>query len=286
MSPENVRYLIIPDVHGRTFWRHMVEECLKNHPHIKIIFLGDYLDPYQYEGITQEDAIEVFDEIIELKHQYPDRIILLLGNHDLHYVMNDRRGCRMDYRNKGRIVDTFRKEFDNFDLCWFDEIAGKNIIFSHAGFTRGWLNHRMKWINPEMLDRYTSNEIYYSIDYRMIKETDWKDLLKRSHIFSDVSYYRGGDDSFSSFLWTDVNEMIEAADPINAMQIFGHSQQEKDPVKYKDFYCLDCRKPFLLTDDVAVRTEYYLALDDNTAEIDERMKKKAESLSKYTGFFM
>ena len=40
--------IIIPDVHGRTFWRQAVNDYLgKEH----ILFLGDYLDPYAYEGI-------------------------------------------------------------------------------------------------------------------------------------------------------------------------------------------------------------------------------------------
>ena len=45
--------IVIPDVHGRTFWRQAVNEYLgKEH----ILFLGDYLDPYTYEGITPTDA--------------------------------------------------------------------------------------------------------------------------------------------------------------------------------------------------------------------------------------
>lgn len=32
--------LIIPDVHGRTFWKYAIDK------YDKVIFLGDYLDPY------------------------------------------------------------------------------------------------------------------------------------------------------------------------------------------------------------------------------------------------
>ena len=39
--------LIIPDIHGRTFWK----ECIKCREYDEIIFLGDYLDPYSFEGI-------------------------------------------------------------------------------------------------------------------------------------------------------------------------------------------------------------------------------------------
>ena len=34
----------------------------------------------------------------------------------------------------------------------------------------------------------------------------------------------------------------------NVYQVFGHTQQESEPVITKHYACLDCRKAFLLTD--------------------------------------
>mgnify|MGYP006379875163 FL=1 len=48
------KILIVPDVHGRKFW-HKAEELINEVD--KIIFLGDYLDPYFWEGITFETAM-------------------------------------------------------------------------------------------------------------------------------------------------------------------------------------------------------------------------------------
>lgn len=76
------KVLIIPDVHGRPFWRKAKE---KINSVDKVVFLGDYLDPYGYEGITRENAIEEFKEIIQFKVDNPDKVILLLGNHDCAY---------------------------------------------------------------------------------------------------------------------------------------------------------------------------------------------------------
>ena len=50
----NKKILIIPDVHGRTFW----ESALKSGDYEKIVFLGDYTDPYEMEGITNRDALK------------------------------------------------------------------------------------------------------------------------------------------------------------------------------------------------------------------------------------
>ena len=49
------RLVIIPDVHGRGFWRKAVSE----NPGGEFIFLGDYLDPYRDEGVTTEEGPSV-----------------------------------------------------------------------------------------------------------------------------------------------------------------------------------------------------------------------------------
>lgn len=43
------KILIIPDVHGRTFWKYAIDNIDK---YDKVIFLGDYLDPYFWEVIS------------------------------------------------------------------------------------------------------------------------------------------------------------------------------------------------------------------------------------------
>lgn len=45
------KILIVGDVHGRTFWqeaKNLINEM------DRVIFLGDYLDPYSYEGVSRE----------------------------------------------------------------------------------------------------------------------------------------------------------------------------------------------------------------------------------------
>ena len=58
---------IVPDVHGRIFWKKLKRKARFN----KIVFLGDYLDPYPHEFATgdvdkeRKRAIDNFQEIIE-----------------------------------------------------------------------------------------------------------------------------------------------------------------------------------------------------------------------------
>ena len=55
--------LIVPDVHGRTFWEGPVDRFM--HQVDKIIFLGDYLDPYPKEtDVELENVLDNFEKII------------------------------------------------------------------------------------------------------------------------------------------------------------------------------------------------------------------------------
>lgn len=126
--------IVIPDVHGRTFWRQAVYEYLgKEH----ILFLGDYLDPYTYEGITPTDAYKVFHEIIELKKVHPEDITLLLGNHDLHYLNPDMEGGRLDYQRREQIIKDITDNADLFRIAESTAIGGKNSRRSKSGMASG-----------------------------------------------------------------------------------------------------------------------------------------------------
>lgn len=73
-----MKILVLPDMHGRQFWR---KPCENVEMYDKIIFLGDYLDPYDFENVSVENAIDNFKEIIELKEKHTSKTVLLLGNH-------------------------------------------------------------------------------------------------------------------------------------------------------------------------------------------------------------
>jgi predicted MPP superfamily phosphohydrolase len=76
------KILILPDIHGRPFWKDAVEKHFDECD--KIVFLGDYLDAYPNEEITRKQEKNNFSEIISFKEKNADKVVLLLGNHDLH----------------------------------------------------------------------------------------------------------------------------------------------------------------------------------------------------------
>ena len=241
------QWLIIPDIHGRQFWKDAVSQYEDKVE--KIIFLGDYLDPYDYEGITRKDAIRNFEEIIDYKINNKDKVVLLLGNHDLHYWSKEfHTRSRYDSSNAYHIIEDFKTHRSLFELAHEETIGDKKYLFSHAGLMNSWVERNKKVIDEITPDRLT--RLLYSAD--------------GVRALTDVSNYRSwfGEDS-GSIVWSDVREKIDLDDSIeyniipNAdsivegydYQIFGHTQQNKDPMITDKWACLDCRKAFILDED-------------------------------------
>ena len=63
----------IGDIHGMESWRDIVEK----HYDSKIVFMGDYLDPYGY--VTRENQLMNLCSIISLKMNRPHDVVLLEG---------------------------------------------------------------------------------------------------------------------------------------------------------------------------------------------------------------
>lgn len=220
------KILVVPDVHGRTFW-HKAKEIINDVD--KVVFLGDYLDPYPSEGITKEQAIEEFKDIIQFKKDNMDKVILLLGNHDCAYAYNFGSASRYDYKNEDTIKELFNNNKELFQLYYLHD----KYLFSHAGITNYWLS---KYFNVT-IDEFLS--------------------LPESEIIPKLwtcSIVRGGYDETGSMIWSDVRELDREE---TYYQIFGHTQLISDPIIKDKWACLDCRKVCILD------TEYGLPLDIN-----------------------
>lgn len=230
--------IIIPDVHGRDFWKKPVEEFLgKEH----ILFLGDYPDPYDDEPITGADALTQFEQIVWLKEKHPDSVTLLLGNHDIHYLTEKGRGGRYDYIRASQIKSLILDHSGLFQLAHTAEIGGKKFLFSHAGILAGWLDY-----NKEYLDAATPDSIVSVLNGMWVHRSSRPVLFS---ILADVPASRWGRAVYGSPTWSDVDDMrTDAPELPGYYQVFGHSQQEADPVITDYFACLDCRKAFRLTD--------------------------------------
>lgn len=229
--------LVIPDVHGRVFWKGAVEQYSDCRD---IVFLGDYHDPYPRERIPIQDSLENFREIIKFARAHSN-VTLLLGNHDLHYLCDFGETCRMDFNNYEQIKALILDNIDLFKIIHHIDINGQRVVFTHAPILVEWLHH---------LDAPGDiTQLGLLLNQLPKQAADKPDTLLQW--FNFVSSYRGGCDRFGSPVWADMREakgyLIQTAD----YSIFGHTQLT-EAVITRTWANLDCRRAFLVAPDLTI----------------------------------
>jgi len=232
--------IILPDIHGRTFWKGAVAQKEANE---KVIFLGDYLEPYSnYEPITHKDAYLNFLEILEYKKNHIDDCVLLLGNHDFACISDDMISCRHDYKNGKRNTKLFNDNMSLFRLIYVVKCGKKQTyMLSHAGVHYAWVDSVIDDFSNDPEDICKQINAYF----------DMPDNEKRKYerrCLNVVSKYRAGwmGGPFGSCIWADVREWEDKEVFPNTYQIFGHTQLSEGPIITDWFAELDCRCAFRL----------------------------------------
>ena len=260
-------YLVISDIHGRKFWRQAIANNIEQVD--KVIFLGDYLDPYPEEIMRAQimmapelmecndfydaqNLLKVLEDIIELKKNEPDKYILLTGNHSDSYIWSKfHAATRTDYRHWEKYHKFFSQNLEYFNLVWIEN----DTIFSHAGISEGWaeefLYHYMDYDGNVSLEKDSS--VFEAA--RVLKDTPLKNFnVHYIKAISNISYYRNGDSSYGSCEWADLREHIDMKSSITEIvpkgepgiyQVFGHTQLNSEPIITDKWACLDCRKAFI-----------------------------------------
>lgn len=233
-----MKIIVIPDTHGRTFWKKAVEKASEND---FIVFLGDYLDPYPWERISRKEAIENFKEILEFKKQSSSNVVLLFGNHDLHYINDEYYGSRMDTVNWEEIHNIYVDNWHEFHLFASFVLSDKRYIFSHAGILKQWLED-CDYSVP------TNDDELYALYNKLSTEFYNQDVELFDNLFK-ISNYRGGWHRHGSMVWADVHEHDDTPLYENVVQIFGHTQLQSEPVIGNYIADLDVRKAFVIYED-------------------------------------
>lgn len=161
-----MKTISLGDIHGRdvwkfilfgscyeyTMWRTAVEEGAPvdwddNMPflgHDKIVFVGDYVDSFD---VPSSVILYNLKEIIDLKQKLGDRVVLLLGNHDIQYFVKGKRcsGHRIELQHD--LEQLFNEHLDLFQMAY----QHKDHLWTHAGVSQSWLNElREELHDPEM----------------------------------------------------------------------------------------------------------------------------------------
>ena len=194
----NKRIIAIGDTHGRNTWKILINL----HKFDKLIFIGDYFDS---DHVLFEDQLNNFLDILEFKRQNPDKVILLIGNHDFQYMKQYSDGetySGYQLKNSKMIEHAFSTALSE-GLLQMCHIEG-NIIFTHAGVTKTWCEDM-------------------NIDFDNLENSINSKLTESPSPFRFRGFDPYGDDVCQSPIW--VRPQSLAADHIDGYrQVVGHTR--------------------------------------------------------------
>lgn len=137
-----MKILILGDIHGRPYWRAIVE---KEKPDLTI-FLGDYVTTH--ELYTPEMQLEQLKAILDYKEENPDKVIMLRGNHDLDGLGYYWAQCYPSAADVQGEMDKNKPLGQRFlkNSQWLHimVVNGKLTLCAHAGVTKPWLEKILK----------------------------------------------------------------------------------------------------------------------------------------------
>lgn len=222
-----MKIIAIGDTHGRDQWKSLVNESFD-----KFIFIGDYFD--SRDKISTEDQIKNFTEILEFKNSNPDKVELIIGNHDFHYM----RGVReeysgFDWHGANSIGEVLQPAVDSnlLKICYVYD----KWIFTHAGITKTWADE-------------------YNIDTSNLQDSINNTFINNKDAFTFNGFDRGGDDITQSPIWVRIPSLLKDCLD-NYTFVIGHSTLKEVTITDK----------IIGIDTIAVSGEYLII--DNNKEI-------------------
>jgi predicted MPP superfamily phosphohydrolase len=130
-----MRLITIGDLHGSPVWKQINPDEWD-----RIIFIGDYVDSGDF---GQEEIIVNLQEIIRLKRDHPDKVILLWGNHDLayFYVGHERHYCS-GFR-KAMLPELY-SIFTGNRALFQASFQVRDYLWTHAGLVHRWYENYIR----------------------------------------------------------------------------------------------------------------------------------------------
>jgi hypothetical protein len=236
-----MKTIFIGDIHGCTIWKDIV---IKENAD-RVIFIGDYFDSFYIPGI---DQIHNFKEIVEYKKTSGKEVILLVGNHDFHYmnVSEAYSGFQLDLKFDIEMV--LKENMKHLQMAYsFDK-----FLCTHAG------------VSPVFMDRWFKNTWNCDNLVEKLNETfTYNPFIFRFNRWDLKSLDLCGDDVIQSPIWIHIKSLLlsnkkRRKDSIKDrfIQIVGHTQIKSIDIKATDksmgskYYMIDAlpSKQYLIYD--------------------------------------
>ena len=237
-----MKTIVLGDTHGRGIWQLIVQ----NENPDRVIFVGDYWDSFDIPFL---DQMYNFKQIVHYARTSGKEVILLTGNHDVHY----QRWAINSFENYSGFqsihANDICQELElNQDLM---QMAYKmdNFLFTHAGVTQTWLDLMDIENDENMVDNIN--------DY-----AKYKPQMFAFATIREPGYIDGyGDNVWQNPTWVRPRSLMKDSKDLNYIQVVGHTQQNCIDIKGKStgghYYFIDTlgtSGEYLIIEDGQVRT--------------------------------
>ena len=204
-----MKTLILGDTHGRSNWK----DVLAAHPDAaRVIFMGDYFDSFDISGVEQ---LYNFNEIIRFKEETDKEVIMLVGNHDHHYMDAGETYSGYQPAMRWDFNDALKKNIHHLQIAYLLD----DVLFTHAGVSPIWMDDtfyrqvKQGWNKKTIVEDL--NELY------KVKPT----LFNFSHLGWDPS----GDSVEQCPMWIRPRSLMKSNTGDNGLkkhfrQVVGHTQ--------------------------------------------------------------
>lgn len=199
----DVKIIAIGDIHGRDIWKDIVGSQTFD----KVIFMGDYFDSKtNIHPLAEQNN---FRDIVAFKKANSDRVVLLFGNHDYHYL----RTVYETYSNFQELQKVYIEQLLDdaisahlIQMCFLHD----KFLFSHAGITKTWLHSHGFSPGTNSIESYVN----YLFKFK-----------PKSFAFQPGTNASGkGNDITQSPIWVRLPSLL--ADGVDFTQVVGHTQQD------------------------------------------------------------
>lgn len=153
-----MKILAVGDIHTKLWIIHEVEKLVDKYD--AVVFCGDYADDW---GKDATDTMDTWRTLYYLQQDYPDKIKLVLGNHDFIYI-NRTPSLQSGYDNITQLAinSPVNGYLKNWLLSLPITLELDGITFSHAGIAKGWdgtnemsdlwQDHSPIWVRPNIAE--------------------------------------------------------------------------------------------------------------------------------------
>lgn len=238
------KILTIGDIHGRSVWKEKLFGSIKDFDHWaievfngakdvfeedyplyawdKVIFVGDYVDSFT---VGNSEMLRNLQDLVLLKKTYPDKVVLLIGNHDVSYIVPDQwcSGYRPEMKHDFKQI--YDENASLFQMAYYEEIPlfegrkNRKVLWTHAGVTGGWLKQIEGVFLNEKHKKHLILREHFGDRIDDMLQVAWE--LRLNNLFA-VDSDSGGMSQWAGPLWVRPRtlkwEAIEGFD-----QIIGHT---------------------------------------------------------------